>query len=39
MVSKEGLKLIDKILTDIDRNGIVTNTIVDRFTKPTSVCY
>ena len=28
MVSKEGLKLIDKILTDIDRNGIVTNTIV-----------
>ena len=28
MVSKEGLKLIDKILTDIERNGIVTNTIV-----------
>jgi len=28
MVSPEGLKLIDKVLKDIDRNGIVTNTIV-----------
>jgi hypothetical protein len=28
MVSIEGLKLIDKILADLDRNGIVTNTIV-----------
>jgi len=28
MVSPEGLKLIDKILKDLDRNGIVTNTLV-----------
>ena len=33
MVSIEGLKLIDKILADLDRNGIVTNTIVSDLQK------
>jgi hypothetical protein len=33
MVSIEGLKLIDKVLADLDRNGIVTNTIVSDLQK------
>lgn len=33
MVNPEGLKLIDKILKDLERNGIVINTIVEDLKK------